>query len=72
MPSEAYFLDAEQDPLAVWCFNRVVMGFGTEVENDLENIQANSKTSQKSMEIKRQRRLEKWLGLAPQFRDPAR
>ena len=72
MPSEAYFIDAEADPLAAWCFNRVVLGFGAEVEADLERIGSNnSKSSAKALETKRQRRLEKWLGLAPRFKDPA-
>ena len=72
MPSEAYFIDAEADPLAAWCFNRVVLGFGAEVEADLERVGSNSKQSAKALETKRQRRLEKWLGVAPKFRDPAR
>ena len=72
MPSEAYFIDAQADPLAAWCFNRVVLGFGAEVEADLERVGSNSKQSAKALETKRQRRLEKWLGVAPKFRDPAR
>ena len=71
-PAEAYFLDSQQDPLASWCFNRVVMGFGAEVEADLDKIEAKKGQSTKSLEVKRQRRLEKWLGLAPRFRDPAK
>lgn len=63
-PSELYFI---KDELAAWSFDRAVMHFGAEVEADLDSIDdKNSKT----LEHKRTARLQKWLGIAPQFKDP--
>lgn len=64
-PSEFYFIT---DELAAWSFDRAVLHFGAEVEADLDSIE--DKNS-KSLERKRTARLNKWLGITPQFKDPA-
>lgn len=64
-PSEVYHI---RDEVAAWCFDRAVMTFGADVEQDLDTIEdKNPKTAER----KRLRRLERWLGMAPQFKDPA-
>lgn len=64
-PSEIYFI---RDELTAWSFDRAVMTFGAMVENDLDELE--DKDS-KALQYKRTARLNKWLGIAPQYRDPA-
>ena len=61
-PSELYFL---KDELTAWSFDRAVLNFGAEVEADLDKIEDKNT---KSLERKRTARLEKWLGIQPQFK----
>jgi hypothetical protein len=64
-PSEVYFI---KDELTAWSFDRAVLNFGAEVEADLESIEDKNG---KALERKRTARLNRWLGTAPQFKDPA-
>lgn len=76
LPSDLYGLT---DPLQRFYFNRAIWIFGTNVENDLDEVDNKStgkKVSQKALASKKQMVLNKWLppkdgNTRGRFKDPA-
>jgi hypothetical protein len=56
-----------EDELGAFCFDRAVTIFGVSLENEISSTNGRS---EKDTERKRQRVMDKWLGIQPKFRDP--
>lgn len=64
-PSELYDVD---DPLARYCFDRAVITFGSVLEGEISKVKGRN---EHDTEFKRQRVINKFLGVQQKFRDPA-
>ena len=65
-PSEILHI---QDELHAYFMDRAITTFGMAVEAELDEASTNAKDSKKAVQA-RQRVLERWLDIAPKFRDP--
>ncbi len=61
-------LIAIEDEYTAYCFDQAVAVFGNVVSNELESVEGKTK---KSVTQKRNRILDKYLGIKPKFMDPA-
>ena len=67
-------INAEEDEVLAYCFDRAVTIFGSSLENELNKVEAKT---EKEGERKRDRILAKWIpgtsaGEGRKFRDPAK